>query len=199
MVWHLIWEEGVQNLGKIFVCPLPLLRESVCNIIYHPHKPLAKSLHIHVQTYLRVFSCRIDASQCLDGVIAGLAEIWLFHPAFGHCASTVHSLLGYGICQWCLSTAWLLPQRTQADCLTRGRAGCLEFWSATQCPDCCNRQGLLGMSQSNKFCRGSGNRVSSYLSPPLICGEFLASMLSFSCNSCQLVLLFCWEFVIGGF
>ncbi len=99
-------------------------------------------------------------------------------------SSTVHSPLGWVVHQLCLSTAWLLPQETWADCLTRGRAGCLEFWSTMQNPNCCSRQGLGGMRPSNEFCRGSGNWVSSYLPPPLICQEFLASTLNRSCNFC---------------
>ncbi len=71
---------GAQNWGKNFVSPLPLLRERVHYIISLPRKPLAISLHVCSQKYLHAFSCRVNASQCLDGVIAGLAEVWFFHP-----------------------------------------------------------------------------------------------------------------------
>ncbi len=188
MVRHLIWEEGAHNWGKIFVGPLPLSRESARDISLLPRKPLAITLHFRIQKYLRIISCHVNMSQCLDGVVTGLAEVWFFSSSLWlWCCLllTVHSPLGWGIRQWCLSMAWLLPQGTQADCLTRGRAGCLEFWSAMQSPDCCNCQSLRGMSPSNKFCQGSRNQVSSYLSPPLLCREFLASTLNRSCNPHQ--------------
>ncbi len=89
MVRHLIWEEGAQNWGKIFVTPLPLSRESIRDIISLPHKPLAISLHVRVQKYLHIFSHHVYASWCLDKVITGLAEVQFLYPAFG-CGAVCH-------------------------------------------------------------------------------------------------------------
>ena len=84
MVWHLIWEKGAKNWGEFIFSPLPLLRESIRNIVSLPQKPLTVALHVRVHIYSGVLPHRVDPCSRLDRIDDGFAEIRLLHPALGH-------------------------------------------------------------------------------------------------------------------
>ncbi len=86
MVWHLIWEEGERKIEVRFLLVLcHSLKRASATLFLFPKTTgyIPSCLHPKI---LALFSCRVDASGCLDGVIASLAEVRIFHPAFGRCA-----------------------------------------------------------------------------------------------------------------
>ena len=75
MVWHLIWERGAKNWGEFVISPLPLLRESVRDVVLLSRKPLTVALYARAHEYFCKFPCRVDPCSCLGGIDVRFTEI----------------------------------------------------------------------------------------------------------------------------
>jgi hypothetical protein len=74
-----------RKTGKFVITVVLVSRESICNIILLPHKPLTVSLDIRIHEQLGIMPCCFNASHCLGRVVILLKEIGLLHPLFcGH-------------------------------------------------------------------------------------------------------------------
>jgi hypothetical protein len=74
----------VKEEGEFVCAEVPIPRQRVCDIIPLPLEPLTITLDVRVHENRRVFSCCVDASRRLLGVVGRFDEVGFLHPAFCH-------------------------------------------------------------------------------------------------------------------